>query len=91
LQGCGPARSQEAQEGQAHQDRTALGHQVEIQGQEMSNVVVLADYRAKRSSHDGVRDVMAEARQIQAELIEILAGRCDAAMDRLAQIPCDSE
>jgi hypothetical protein len=57
----------------------------------MTNIVVLADYRAKRSSHDGVRDVMAEARQIQAELIEILAGRCEEAMDRLAQIPCDSE
>jgi hypothetical protein len=57
----------------------------------MSNVVSLADYRAKRSSRADVRDCLAEARQIEAELIEILAGRCDAAMDRLAQIPCDSE
>jgi hypothetical protein len=58
----------------------------------MSEVVVsLADYRAKRLSSDEVRDCLAEARQIEAELIEILAGRCDAAMDRLAQLPSDSE
>jgi hypothetical protein len=57
----------------------------------MSNVVSLADYRVKRLSSDEVRDCLAEARQIEAELIEILAGRCDAAMDRLAQLPSDSE
>lgn len=58
----------------------------------MSEVVVsLADYRAKRSSHADVRDCLAEARQIEAELIEILAGRCDAVSDRLESLPSDSE
>jgi hypothetical protein len=59
----------------------------------MSNVVSLADYRAKRSSHDGVRDVMAEAWKIHDELVEILERnkRTKTAMERLAQIPCDSE
>ena len=58
----------------------------------MSNVVVsLADYRAKRSSHVDVRDCLAEARRIEAELIEILAGRCDAISDRLASLSSDSE
>lgn len=53
-----------------------------------ADVISLADYRASRAPK---RDCMAEALEIQEAFIKSLGLRTETAMERLSQIPCDSE